>query len=270
MSKLGESKLGSVQFATPPPFTPVDELAFERAEENMKRVFPTHEGTTWHGLLRTIVEEFELQGEETVKLFDERFVDTASHRQLDMIGDMWGLERREGEDDEHFRARIKLQLPRHMTTTTIDFIIDTSASLLRTRPERINVEENFDIEPARFDVFVEQIVMHDAGIEPDDVEEFIQDVKAAGVKARVTLGYQFTHRTVEDFEEDVNEEDKGYDDWDPETLHFEEPDEDDEEYGEGEYGSGPYGGEGVPLIDEEESELLGIGGPYADEITAEF
>lgn len=276
MSKLGESRLGSTQFSKPEPFEPDAEPARERAEEHIKSAFPTHEGTTWDKVLNMILFEFELEAEIVESIISGRFINDATMYQLDMIGDYFGLDRRPDEDDGQFRARIKSQLPRHTTQTTINDIVRVSAQMLDTHPSRITVSENFDIEPARFDVFVEEIVWHEADIDVAVFETLLQDMKAGGVRVQATLGDQFTHRSVSDWEDGVNDEDKAYGGYDHQTIHWPE-DEDDTlvgDYGEDTYGDGTYYG-GVYTHNQhgqvtEDSVLLDVGGPYADEITAGF
>lgn len=289
MAKLGEAKLGSTQFAQPTPLDPDVAEVRERAEEVMKHSYPTEPGTIWDAFLNTILFELELMNDVAIDVFDDRFVDSATQAQLDMIGEFFALERREGERDEHFRARIKLQMPRHTTTTTNDFIRKVCAQLLNTDPRRFQMEEshtprlptdwyemdeadqqawlddyaNPPTEPARFDVKVEKIVMANAPLTADELEALIQDVKAAGVKAGVIIGEQFTHRNVEVEAADTENETHTPDDNDVQLAYggvdpntHERIEASDGNYGE--YYGATYG----------ETDTGYLGGVYADEITA--
>lgn len=273
MAKLGESRLGSTQFAQPEPFEPADQPARERAEEHMKSAFKTDSGSVWDRMLETILLEFELEHETIEHIIDSRFVNDATMYQLDLIADYFGLDRRPNETDGQFRARIKSQLPRHTTNTTIDDIVRVSAQLLDTDPARVNVIESFDIEPARFDVRVEDIVWSEADIDLDDFEALLQDMKAAGVRVNTLTGTQFTHRSQQEWENDINDENRGYGGYDASTVTW--PNHEDDEltgdYGEKGYGETYYGGvhmHGQHGQLTEESEQLDVGGIYADEVTA--
>lgn len=263
MAKLGESKLGSTQFATPAEFEIGENVARERAEEHIKHTFPTGDGTVWDQVLSTILYEFEVENEVIEQIVNGRFVDSAERYQLGMIGDFFGLERRRDEEDGHFRARIKQQIPRHTTTTTIDEILNASAELLDTSTERIHIEENFGIEPARFDVYIEDIVFSEAGIDVDDFEDLLQDLKAAGVKAMATVGKQFTYRSVGDFEDGINTEDQGYGDFPHEVVDWPDGHTWDTSLGYSQLDG--YDSGGTLQAGAEPTE--GLGGPYADEIT---
>lgn len=289
MAKLGEEKLGSFQFSLPAPFVPDTEEVRERAEENIKSPYPTHTGTNWDKFLRTILIESELMNEVTADIFDQRFVASATQAQLNMIGEFLGVERRLGESDELYRARVKLQLPRHITDTTNDFIRAVMAQLLGTDRARIRMveshtprlpsnwsdmdeEEQDDWidafnegaqEPARFDVFIEDIVMASADLGEEDLVELVQDIKAAGVKAGITIGNQFTYRGV-DAEEtphviDENNPDKAYGGYDDTTI-------DDYTRAEDEPLAEP-----IIIADHPNAQYdPDLGAPYADEVTARF
>lgn len=264
MAKLGEQRLGSTQFSTPVAFEAEADDVRERAEDVMKSPFPTHEGTVWDKLLSTILLNAEIQNEVVQNIIDERFVDTATQKQLDMIGELFQLDRKPNERDDHYRARLKAQIPIDTTRTTIDDLLEISASLLNTDPQRITFVESFDTEPARFDVYIEDIVFDDSTITVSEYETLLQEIKAAGVKAMATVGKQFTHRSVADYENGVNDPDRGYGGYDHSTIQWDE-----DAYGEGGFGTGYYGGGTLGHVTDS-STLLDTGGAYADEITQQF
>lgn len=256
MSKFGEGKLGSTQFAEPSDLEVAEEIeqeVRERAEAVMKSVYPTDPGTDWDKLLEVILEEFEREHQVIDAILSGRYIDDATGAQLNKIGEFWQVERRDQEGDDLYRARIKAQFPRHTSRATIDEVIEASATLLDTHPQRFDIHENFDIEPARFDIVVEEIALHDAGVSIDDYQQLIQDIKPAGVKAVATIGSQFTYRSHSDFDDGVNDANKGYDDYDPNNVTGYDPDN--------------------PTNDSPASPsgpLLGTGGAYADEITIDL
>lgn len=249
MAKLGENRLGSFQFSQPAVFEIEDDEVRDRADDVMKTPFPTHDGTTWDKVLATILTNAEIQNELVADLVDERFVDTATQKQLGMIGELFGVDRRPDEGDVHFRARIKSQLPRNTTSTTIDEVLRISAELLNTDPQRLTLIEDHDVEPARFDIHVEDIVFDDSTITVSDFETLLQDVRAAGVKANATIGQQFTHRSVDDYDNGVNSADKAYGGYTDSSINSKT-------------------GEPDTLVDD--PTLLDTGGPYADEITQQL
>lgn len=306
MAKLGESKLGSTQFAEPSDIEiseEIDEAVRSRAEEVMKSIYPTEPGTNWDKILEMILAEHKREHEVIRDIINGRFIDDADGEQLDMIGDMWQVTRRKAETDEHFRTRIKVQLPRHTSRATIDEIKNVSEELLRTNSKRILVDENhhprfteddFDDdelpddwdtmtddekrdwlhdredeetwEPARFDVVVEEIVFHNAGVTIAEYEDLIQDVKPAGVRAFATIGEQYTHRSVTDAQNGVNDPDKGHGGYDHSTLDAPPMIVDDVEHVHGTRKIP----EQVPKQTTDTSQLLDVGGPYADEISSQY
>lgn len=123
---------------------------------------------------------------------------------------MFGISRWQGETDAHLRKRIKLQLPIHTTSATIDEILDDSTMLLDCTTDEIRVYETFDVEPARFDVFIDEHVLTDAEVTVPEYVDLMQNVKAAGVRIVATIGKQFTYRSEYEFHEGINDPDRGY------------------------------------------------------------
>lgn len=295
MAKLGEARLGSTQFSEPGEVDISDEVSQavrERAEEVMKSIYPTATGTNWDKVLELILDEHKRELEVINDIISGRFIDEADGEQLDMIGEMWQVYRRRDEDDGHFRARIKVQLPRHTSRATIEEIKNVTETLLQTDSERVLVDENFHPryteddfsdselpsdwdtmtadqqrdwlhdqedaetwEQARFDIVIEEIVFHTAGVTIEEYEQLIQDVKPAGVRAFATIGEQFTHRSVTDFNNGDNDPEKAYGGYDHTTVDGYDP-------------TAPTNDQPATLDGSEVR--LDTGGPYADEISQQY
>lgn len=258
MGKLGEAKLGSTQLATGGDIevsSEIDEAVRERAEAVMKSIFPTHEGTEWDKILDIILIETKREYEVIEDIVSGRFIDDADGEQLDMIASLWQTERRSGERDSHFRSRIKTQFTRHTSRATPNEILQASSTILRTDKQRVLFDENFDIEPARFDLYIEEIVFQNSGVTVEEFETLLRDVKPAGVRAFATIGEQFTHRSVTDFNDGINDTAKAYNDYDESQIS-------------GYDTSAPTNDEPATLDGSETK--LDTGGEYADEITQQY
>lgn len=208
-STLGSSKLGTTT-ETPGPLITDRRTPRERFDSLVKSAFPTDSGTTWDSFLNTLAAEFETELSVRQNLWLQQYIDHATDAQLDKIGAYFNLSRRSGERDAHYRSRIKLQIPKYTSGATINEILDLSSVLLGCRPQDLELIESFDIEPARFDIQVKEQVMRDADVSVEEYEALLQDVKAAGVRARATIGKQFTYRSIYDWENNINDESRGY------------------------------------------------------------
>lgn len=210
---LGDSRLGSSKLGIPvtPEELPSDaETPRDRADRYAKSAFPTGEGTTWDKFLNLVTAEFEHEYATLRDIERNRYVDTATGAPLDKIGTFVHLDRRHDEADPHFRRRIKLQLPKHTTSATLGEIIEDSTLLLDCDPDQLEIRETFDVEAARFDVFVREQVLRDADVTVSEYVALLREVKAGGVRAVATIGKQFTHRSVYEFENGINDGDRAY------------------------------------------------------------
>lgn len=207
-SKLGESKLGVP--ITPDTLPEPEETPRERATEYVKSPFKTGEDTRWDDFLNLVTAEFEHEYATLRDIERHRHVDTASGAPLDKIGAFVHLDRNAGETDPHFRRRIKLQLPKHTTSATLNELIEDSTLLLDCDPEQLEIRETWDVEPARFDVFVREQVLSDADVSVSEYVDLLREVKAAGVRAVATVGKQFTHRSQYEFDNGINDAERSY------------------------------------------------------------
>jgi hypothetical protein len=213
-SRLGNSALGTSKFG-PVKQTP-DELQAtntprDRFDNWVKSAFPTEDGTVWNDLLNTLAGEFNSQLSVRQNLWLQQYVDTATDAQLERVGEgLFNLPRRGGESDPHYRSRIKLQLPKYTGGATINEILSVSSHILDCDPEQLELVESPDTEPARFDLFINEQTVTRAGVSVDEFTGLLQEVKAAGVRARATIGAQFTYRSEYEFNNNINDADRGY------------------------------------------------------------
>lgn len=208
-SRLGESKLGPVS-ETPGELTSA-RTPRDRFSDWLKSAFPDDDGTTWDDFLETLADEFNTELSVRQNLWLQQYVDSATDAQLEKIGEgLFRLPRRSGEPDPLYRRRIKLQLPKFTSGATIDDILGLSAHLLGCDPTDIELVEEFDTEPARFDIFINEQIVNSVPISVDQYEDLLQSIKAAGVKANATIGAQFTYRSEYEYTNNINDPSRGY------------------------------------------------------------
>lgn len=213
MPKLSSQRLGSGKLGVP--ITPTqlpapEETPRERATDIVKSAHPTGDGTVWDRFLTTLTDEFEREYTAIREIESQRDVETAIGAPLEKVGGLVHVTRRQGETDTHLRRRIKLQLPKHTTSATLDEVLENSTMLLDCEYDQLELHETFDIEAARFDVFIREQVLRDANVTVGEYIGLLEDVKAAGVRAVATIGKQFTHRSEYEFQNGINDPDRGY------------------------------------------------------------
>ena len=190
----------------------------KRLNENIKSPpFPVTETTPdddrfsgWDAYLFTFAEEFERLSHARDETTLARHVDTAQEGALDNIGDFVMTPRHHDESDDHYRARLKLQLRTSIGGGTVADMKEAAAAILRSEPEQIGIYEDFREEPARFRLDLQRSDLDDAGVSINEFVEVIKDVKAGGVRCFGIAYGAFTHRSLEDFELGISDPDLSY------------------------------------------------------------
>ncbi|OYR94044.1 hypothetical protein DJ71_02355 [Halorubrum sp. E3] len=91
-------------------------------------------------LLRTLVSQLHRVDAEIDDLYDQRFIDTATNRELELIGANVGVERRTGESDDSFRSRVRAGYRIATSDGTFKEIARAALALLDADPADIQLE----------------------------------------------------------------------------------------------------------------------------------
>lgn len=182
----------------------------ERLGGNLKSPYPDDDGTFWDDLLNTLGGEIRDLETTSAEIRDSTVVEGATGEQLDRLGELVQTKRERGESDDHYRARLKVQLRQFLSGATIDQIKETAAILLDTEVEAIAVEEDFEVEPGRFTVQVWQSDLDAVGVTDTEFRSFLDDVRAAGVRTVEQVRGTFTYRSADQYDSNANDPGKGY------------------------------------------------------------
>lgn len=189
----------------------------ERLNAHLKKPFkitdagPDEERyTTWDGILDSFAVEFERLEYARDESSLARHIDFAQGGALDKVGYYVDTPRRQDEPDRLYRARIKMELRTVTAGGTIADLKDAAGSILGTPPEDVRITEDFPDFPAELELGVQRSDLDLAEIEIEEFVDVITRTKAAGVKIFGLVLGGFTHRSLIDFENDVNDPDLAY------------------------------------------------------------
>ncbi|MEM4531236.1 MAG: fibronectin type III domain-containing protein [Thermofilaceae archaeon] len=117
--------------------------------------------------------EFERLGAALIALYDQLFLETASGPALDAIGARWGLRRAEGQPDQEFRERIRLEIQICLSSGTTDQIKDIVCRWFSWPPGIVEINRNYSklLNMAR-DAFYEIRLPLSLLIDPNDPKWF--------------------------------------------------------------------------------------------------
>jgi phage-related baseplate assembly protein len=76
---------------------------------------------------------------EAEQIYDDKFVSTATGKELEKIGDLVGVERKNAESDNKLRKRIQAEFAAQSSDTTFDNFASNALSILEARPSEVEL-----------------------------------------------------------------------------------------------------------------------------------
>lgn len=185
----------------------------DRVEGYIKEPFDTRpDGASDFGTIVTLTAEL-FRGMSSVRdnILRSRYVDHAIGQSLDNIGAFVFTPRRDGELDAHYRIRVKATFQRLVGGATIDEVRETTAMLLSTGVDEIDLTEPFDKEPAIFEIEVDNRLLENAELDVGDFIKLVYLFKAGGVKVNLTVTGLFRHRSLAQLRRGITDIEHAYD-----------------------------------------------------------
>jgi len=114
---------------------------------------------------------------------ESRQINYASGEQLDRIGLLNGIKRKENEADDRYRARIIGILAAGRSSGTFSDILNITAAILETTIDRIRLEEAWEKDAnntATVDIFIDAPVVNNSVLTTTDINNILADIVIAG------------------------------------------------------------------------------------------
>jgi|Deesub1362A_J573_1020465.scaffolds.fasta_scaffold00761_31 predicted nucleotidyltransferase component of viral defense system len=183
-------------------------MAVEDLVSKLSTAFNKMSDSNNYKLLSVIDSEFQNIEQTIGDIENAHFVDFATGKNLDYIGQLFNVSRRQNETDEHYRARIKITFSKLTDIATIKDVKEVVAATLNTETSRIEVRDLYDLEPAYFDIWVFLQDLNNAGLTVEELKDLLQAIKPAGVRLEAKQYGTFTPRSSSD----VSDSTKAYND----------------------------------------------------------
>lgn len=145
---------------------PTPGLPYEAGEGNERFVGTLAEKSAW--VMRALDQ-----------IREARHIDDAAGAQLDNIGDLVGVRRRDGELDPQYRARIKSTFIAGRSGGTFDDILRGMAAILDTELDRIQLQRD-DASIATCEITVQTVDLNESPITATDLADAAEDMVLAG------------------------------------------------------------------------------------------
>jgi hypothetical protein len=167
-------------------------------EDVLKEAPPTgalfETGTEVQRLVEALAAVYHRLDADLNRMRQDRYIETASNKELDKRARPLGVERPPGESDEAFRQRAKAGRERVKSTTTFESFADAALATLDAEPDEIEIYKNFGDELGAVFVEATSDVYDEAPLSEPTIIKLLED--SLPMDRRVILrrrdGFQFS------------------------------------------------------------------------------
>jgi hypothetical protein len=174
------------------------------------------EGTNTYKLLSALFEPLETIDDNLDEVYHDQHIDSADGDALEQFGNLVQTQRRTGESDANYRARIKAAFRTGNIGTTFDEFAQFCASVLSTNIDNLNFAQNLAANEATITVGADQQVYDQVDLTANTVKDILEDGVPAGHAVEIVAGGTFRLRNAGD--SDTPEQGLSGDDVDGGTL----------------------------------------------------
>lgn len=153
---------------------------------------PTTRDPNLYALLGVTATENERLDLDIESLYDQRFLDSATGRELEKIGAEVGEDRQSGETDAHYRARIKAAYGALASDATFDDLAATARNTLDAGPSEISIlSANETSEDKVVQLSVDGALFDNSPLTASELAEYLSDAVSADARVEIVVGGTF-------------------------------------------------------------------------------
>lgn len=138
------------------------------------------EHSNTYALLNALLDIADEADSELFNVKRAHHIDTATGEQLEQFGELVQLDRKSGESDAKYRARLKVQFRVGNIGTTFSQFSEFAAVLLDTDIQNIDFISNLIAQPATAQISAEPEIYDNAALTRAEVQEFLGEAVPAG------------------------------------------------------------------------------------------
>jgi uncharacterized phage protein gp47/JayE len=160
---------------------------------------------TLHSLLKVVASENRRLDVELDELYDNRFLQTATGTDLEKIGDLVGVIRKNGEQDPKLRKRIRGAFAAKASDTTYDSFTSATLSILDGSPDTVEFVTPPETNPKVVKVNVDGAVFDENPLTKDELVVLLNGALSIDARAKVnesgTFAFDGDDTSLEGFNE---------------------------------------------------------------------
>jgi hypothetical protein len=173
--------------------------------ENWDHPIQPHKSTNLYKLLTVLASENERIDIELDELYDNRFLGSASGDELEKIGDLVGVNRKEGEQDDKLRKRIRAAFAANASDTTYKSFASAALSILDAGPDSVEIKTPPDTPQKTVRLNVDGAVLEDSPLTEDELSVLLGAALSIDAKLQIkdtgTFAFDGDDASLEGFNE---------------------------------------------------------------------
>lgn len=156
-----------------------------QAEANWDSPVDFSPGSNTYKLFRALLTVNDRMDVDLEEIYEQHHIESATGDDLDKFGRLVNVERQSGEGDERYRARIKALFRASTMGATFDQFTEYCASVLSTDIQNIEINTNYDPNPATVNVSADPSIYTQLNLTNQDVQELLGGGVPAGHSVQV-------------------------------------------------------------------------------------
>lgn len=152
---------------------------------NWEHPISLYEGDDLYKLLQVVALENQRIDLELEELYDDRFLETATRKELEKIGDLVGVNRLTGEGDAKLRKRIQGEFIAQASDTTYEVVASAILSILEADPDQVTINTPPETLPKVVEVEADSNVIQNNPLSRNELASLFD--KAVSSDAKVNL-----------------------------------------------------------------------------------
>jgi len=125
------------------------------------------------------------------EIYEQTHINSATGDELDQFGELVDVDRKSGESDDKYRARIKGSFRASTIGTTFDQFTEFASVVLSTSIDNLNFATQYAADPGTVRVGAQEEVYNNLNISPDEAKEILGSGVPAGHEVIILEGGTF-------------------------------------------------------------------------------
>jgi hypothetical protein len=158
-----------------------------------------------HKLLEVVASENRRLDIELDELYDNRFLDTATGVQLEKIGELVGVIRKQDEQDPKLRKRIRGAFAAKASDTTYESFTSAALSILEAEPSAVEFTTPPQANPKTVEIAIDGSVLENIPLTQDELVVLLNGALSVDAQAKIketgTFAFSGDNTSLEGFNE---------------------------------------------------------------------